>query len=118
MKLTTVIWLALIAALIAGVYQIKYEVIAIEKQLAGLQDEAQRDREAIHVLHAEWSYLNQPQRLRALADKHLKLQSLSQQQVMSLGEVPRSFAVQAAEKADPKPAASQLQPAAQPARTR
>ncbi|MGE0736673.1 MAG: hypothetical protein AB7G15_00370 [Alphaproteobacteria bacterium] len=111
MKLSTAIWLALIAAMIAGVYHLKYEVIALEKRLETMRDETQRDREAIHVLHAEWSFLNQPQRLRALADKHLKLQPLAQQQVMSLGEVPGSFAVQAAEKLDAKPAASQPQPA-------
>jgi len=111
MKLSTAIWLALIAAMIAGVYHLKYEVMALEKRLETMQDETLRDREAIHVLHAEWSFLNQPHRLRTLADKHLKLQPLAQQQVMSLGEVPASFAVQAAEKIETKPTAPQPQPA-------
>lgn len=63
-----------IAALIGSAgyaYSIKYESIIAAEQLARLQAEVDREREAIAVLRAEWTLLNRPDRVQALADRHL-----------------------------------------------
>lgn len=65
-KRSTLIWtlLALIAG--ASLFIVKHQVQELESQLAVLDRAIARDREAVHVLRAEWSHLNQPARLEAL----------------------------------------------------
>ena len=63
-----------IAALIGSAgyaYSIKYEAIVQAEQLARLQAQVDRERAAIAVLRAEWTLLNRPDRVQALADRHL-----------------------------------------------
>ena len=48
------------------------------------EGKVQREREAIAVLRAEWQLLDRPDRLQALADKHLDLQPLTIQQLARL----------------------------------
>jgi len=43
-------------------------------ELASLRDAVSYEREAIRVLQAEWSYLNNPARLDALVRKHFEMQ--------------------------------------------
>ena len=72
-RLGTILWLSF--ALVAGVglFQVKYEVQALEKDLTRLHRQILHDQEAIHVLRAEWSYLNEPARLTQLARRHLDM---------------------------------------------
>ena len=63
-----------IAALIGSAgyaYSIKYESIVHAEELARLQAQVDREREALAVLRAEWTLLNRPDRVQALADIHL-----------------------------------------------
>lgn len=62
-------------------FLIKYQVQDIEQQLSGFNRDIVADREAIHVLKAEWSHLNEPTRLRALAERHLEMKPLRLEQV-------------------------------------
>lgn len=57
-----------------GLFQLKYKVADQERQLAQLSKDIYQTEEAIHILQAEWSYLNDPQRLQRLAKKHLRLE--------------------------------------------
>lgn len=43
-------------------------------ELTSLRDAVSYEREAIRVLQAEWSYLNNPERLDALVRKHFEMQ--------------------------------------------
>ena len=52
----------------------------------------QRERDAIAVLHAEWQLLNRPDRLQAVADKHLDLQPMNIQQLARLADLPEPAA--------------------------
>ena len=54
-------------------FQVKYEVMQQEEQLARLNQQIADGREAIRVLNAEWSFLNQPARLDELAKRYLTL---------------------------------------------
>lgn len=69
-------------------YSIKYETTLQAEQLQKLKSKAQREREAIAVLKAEWQFLNRPERLQALADKHLDLQPLQTTQIVRLSDIP------------------------------
>lgn len=69
-------------------YSIKYETTLQAEQLQKLKAKAQREREAIAVLKAEWQFLNRPERLQALVDKHLDLQPLQITQMVRLSDIP------------------------------
>jgi hypothetical protein len=69
-------------------YTIKYETTLEAEQLQKLRGQAQRERDAIAVLKAEWQYLNRPDRLQALADRHLDLQPLAINQIVRLSDIP------------------------------
>jgi hypothetical protein len=69
-------------------YTIKYETTLEAEQLQKLRGQAQRERDAIAVLKAEWQYLNRPDRLQALADRHLDLQPFAVTQVVRASDIP------------------------------
>jgi len=85
------IHLVAICGLIASAgyaYSIKYETLYYAEQVAKLKAQAQKERDAIAVLKAEWHLLNRPDRLQAAADRHLDLQQLSIQQLARLSDLP------------------------------
>jgi cell division protein FtsL len=73
MMRASIVWIVLTLISASGLYLVKQEVIGLEEQVARLDDKIARDREAIRVLHAEWAYLINPDRLAQLAAKHLGL---------------------------------------------
>ena len=46
------------------------------------------DKREIHMLQAEWMYLNDPQRLKKLVSVQTELQPFSRNQIISLSELP------------------------------
>ena len=73
LRLGTLFWIGL--AIVAGyaTIQFKYDVQALERELAQLDAKILRHQEAIHVLKAEWAYLNEPARLERLSRSYLDL---------------------------------------------
>ncbi len=69
-------------------YSIKYETLYYAEQVAKLKAQAQKERDAIAVLKAEWHLLNRPDRLQAAAERHLDLQPLNVQQLARLSDIP------------------------------
>jgi len=69
----TLMSILLAAAIGLCLFLVKYEVQDLEDQLAGINRTIALDREAIHVLKAEWSHLNEAERLKLLADRYLDL---------------------------------------------
>lgn len=64
---------AALAALIATaslLYLVEHEVQRLERRLHRLNAELLDSQQAIQVLKAEWSYLNQPDRLQELVSRH------------------------------------------------
>ncbi len=96
----TVVWAGLAAAFGIGLFSVKHEVKDLETQLEALNHEIQQNQEEIHVLNAEWSYLNDPVRLGAQAERHLGMRPVGPAQVATLeslpmGEAPRATAAEA-----------------------
>jgi hypothetical protein len=84
----TLIWalLAMIAG--AGLFVMKYQVQALEDRLARINAEIVADQEAVHVLKAEWSYLNRPARLDDLGRRLLKLEPITAARIIRITDIP------------------------------
>ncbi|MBT6095766.1 MAG: hypothetical protein HOH04_12860 [Rhodospirillaceae bacterium] len=83
MRSSTLAIVLVAVAIGVGLFMVKYRVQDLEDQLVDINREIARDREAIQVLRAEWSHLNEPQRLRALAGRHLGMAPVVVGQVAS-----------------------------------
>ncbi len=82
----TVLIVLLAAALSLTLFVVKYQVQDFEEELVEYNRALTDDRQAIHVLKAEWSYLNQPDRLRNLAERYLGLAAVETRQVGTAAE--------------------------------
>lgn len=61
------------AAALIGImlFHIKYQVLSLEQSLTQVHQEIFKAEESLHLLRAEWAYLNDPKRLQKLAMEHL-----------------------------------------------
>lgn len=114
--LTTTIVFAFLAGTVGiGLFFVKHDVKEQEARLAELNREIQTNQEAIHVLKAEWSYLNDPARLRGLSEKHLSMKVMGPSQIASLDSLPTiNNPAYAAAKAAAQPAKVAAAPAPRP----
>ena len=85
---STMLWVAVIGAMAGGLFHLKHEVQRVEDELAGVDRDLLASQEAIQVLRAEWSYLNRPERLSALASRHLDLEPLAPDQIGVIEALP------------------------------
>ncbi len=97
----------LLCALIscAGMFILKYQVLDKEEQLASLQSKIIQNQRTIHVLKAEWTHLNDPQRIRLLIAGHTQLNVIKSSQIIRLEDVAFKQAPQPARKPEIIPAA-------------
>ena len=77
----TLLVLLLAAALSVVLFGVKYQVQDLEAELIGIERGIVGEERAIHVLRAEWSHLNAPERLRDLAQRHLGMGPVSARQL-------------------------------------
>jgi cell division protein FtsL len=87
-RVSLVIWLIVAGAVALGLYQVKYEVQRLEEELHQVRSDIRQDRVALHVLEAEWAYLNRPERLQRLASKHLDMGPAGAKQVAAVTALP------------------------------
>jgi cell division protein FtsL len=87
-RVSLVIWLIVAGAVALGLYQVKYEVQRLEEELDQVRSDIRQDRVALHVLEAEWAYLNRPERLHRLAAKHLDMGPAGAKQVAAVTALP------------------------------
>jgi cell division protein FtsL len=89
------VWLIAIIVAALGLFHVKYQVQRLEEELGLKHQSILEHREAIHVLKAEWSYLNRPARVSDLARRHLGLAPLVGAQVVRLEDLPKRAAPKA-----------------------
>jgi len=82
--LGAVMWTCLAGAVGIGLFFVKHEVKDLEGRLGELNHDIARNQEEMHVLKAEWSYLNDPARLRTLSERHLGMRPMGPGQVATL----------------------------------
>lgn len=71
-----------------ALYHIKYETQAEQHDIRKLTAELAEEQDAIQVLRAEWSLLNQPERLEKLVARHTQLQPLAPAQIVTMADLP------------------------------
>jgi cell division protein FtsL len=65
-----------------GLFQVKYRVQNLKRDLNEIERQLEANHEAIHVLKAEWAYLNDPRRLLELSSRHLQLRPTNPRQMV------------------------------------
>jgi hypothetical protein len=99
-------------------YQSKHRVQLLDREIEDTVRATEKLREQIRVAHAEWTLLNDPQRLQTLADQFLALKTVAPGQFTSMAELdnrlPAVQAPAAAPPPEPEPTPVALGPEATP----
>lgn len=82
------IWMVLAITAGTSLFLLKYEVRAMEEQLVQIEKRTLTNLETVHVLKAEWSHLNQPERLEDLGQRLLSLTPVVAQQSATITDIP------------------------------
>ncbi len=73
---------------IFGLYQVKYQVRDVKNKVKALEVQLVKERNSLHVLKAEWAYLNRPERLQHLSQKYFTMAPLSGTQLVDVKTLP------------------------------
>jgi hypothetical protein len=87
-RISAVVWVIVLALLGIGLFQVKYNVQSQERELRDVRRQIDANYSAIHVLEAEWSYLNDPLRLADLARRHTELVPTTPGQISDFASLP------------------------------
>ena len=68
-------------------YQSKHRVQVLDREIEQTVRATDAMREQIRVLHADWTLMNDPQRLQALADQFLSLKTVTPGQFTTMAEI-------------------------------
>jgi cell division protein FtsL len=101
----TLIWMVLAIAAGFGLFQVSYRVATLEEELNKANRQIVEERERLHALQADWSYLSSPGRLAQVARRHLPLRPLAAEQMVRIEDLPLRLPQLMAEGEDFKQAA-------------
>jgi hypothetical protein len=82
-KVGTLFWLVLVSATGFAMFGVKYQVQALEDELARTKRATTAEEHEIRVLDAEWAYLTRPETLEAMNRQFLSLTPISTKQLHS-----------------------------------
>ena len=88
---TLSLWVTLTCLVGFGMFVMKNQVQNLENELASINCNIEEDVKTIHILKAEWSHLNNPSRLRALATKHISLNQVKAEQIINYSALPFDY---------------------------
>jgi len=86
-----ILHIGVLAALVlaaADVYKIKFDSTLQAERVAKRRAEIRRERDAVAALRAEWTALDGPERIQALARRHLPLKPIDITQLDNLDQLP------------------------------
>ncbi len=87
-RITTLLWIALLVVAGGTVMRVSYQVRHMEKHLSELARDTRQEQDAIRILGAEWDTLNDPQRIDGLSKRYLTLEPTPIARVISLEAIP------------------------------
>ena len=108
MNLRVLINMVCVAVLAIGLYLVKYSVQDVQRNVVTLRQDLATEKESLHLLNAEWAYLNRPDRLRQLADRHLDLVPLDSRQIENVNVLPAAAVYMQPSQAKQNPAIQQV----------
>ena len=88
MRASHFVWALLTMVVFASLYLLKHKVQELEHQLVAKRAQVVRDRGAIRVLEAEWTYLNNPDRLRRQSEEYLGFHPPAPANVATIASLP------------------------------
>ena len=80
-RLGTLFWLVLVSASAFAMFGVKYQVQALEDELARTNRAAATEEHELRVLDAEWAYLTRPETLDAMNRQFLSLGPIATKQL-------------------------------------
>lgn len=104
-RISVIVWTVILAFLGIGLFQVKYNVQSKERELRDVRRQIEANLTSIHVLEAEWSYLNDPLRLADLARRHTELVPTTPAQIGDIAGLPPRPEPEAPDSTDPESAA-------------
>lgn len=87
MKRSTLMLLMMAAVVSVALFVVKYRVQDLDQEMREITRDTANAQESIHVLKSEWSHLNQPDRLRILAQRYLEVGPLDANRVGNVENV-------------------------------
>lgn len=102
-RLSTIIWIMVLAVSAFGLYSVKFKVQTLRTQIAEVEQQLEVEREGMNVVAAEWAYLNRPDRLQKLAANYLQTQETTVQQIAEVVAIPFPQVVEASAPEAPPP---------------
>ena len=88
MRPTVIVGLVLLAVMVTGLFELKYEVRALYQERSALHGRVADEEETLRVLQAEWSFLNKPDRIQELAQRYLALDTPVARQIGGIDRIP------------------------------
>ena len=88
MRVLNILVIAALVSAAAYVYKTKFESTRQAERLAKVRMEIRQEQDAIASLRAEWSKLDTPSRIQALANRHLSLKPIDPRQFDALRNLP------------------------------
>jgi hypothetical protein len=85
-RLGALFWLLLVVSAGFVTFKVKYAVQDIEDELSRVRKQTIAEQQEIRVLNAEWTYLNQPERLAELNRRFLQLAPIGTKQLQQKAE--------------------------------
>ena len=87
-RISTFVWMVVIVIAAFMLYKVKYEVQTLKNQVAETSRQLEQEKQALHVVAAEWAYLNRPERLQKLAVKYLAASDVTVAQISDIEASP------------------------------
>lgn len=88
-RILAVLLIAAVVGTAGFLYDVKFHSMRLSKRVEVLARDIERERDAIAILKAEWSYLNQPARLQQLVSRHFKdMKTVDVNQMVLAHELP------------------------------
>ena len=84
----SILWIMFTLVIGSYYFVLTNNVQNLEKQLAEINRDIENDIRDIHILEADWSELNNPERLKNLAGKYISLDFIKPEQIINYSALP------------------------------
>lgn len=82
LKYSIIPYILVLILSITFLFTVKYKVQNLAREIKTLNKQIVTEKQNLHVLKAEYTYLSNPKRIKSLADVHLKLKPVKSTQVI------------------------------------